>query len=198
MKRPGRCFLICFLWGVLFIAGVIPQKAADTDLHNLYWNGSFSEIVSRYDNHNSIDLDLSDRLLVLESMARTGRGLAAQRQLEKVVAEPPFQKHFFSCWAWVYFSRGKFKQAEQFINRAMEIDDQFPGAVIARVMLLLYMKQYLKSEDLFEKWLNRNPHMFSSFQIFLVGIEIYNATGMGKNCLTGIPDAPFSSKKMIG
>lgn len=160
---------------VLFIFDS-PQFSLNASLEELYWNANFSEILSRVDKGSFSDLSMDDRLLVIECLARTGQGLAAQKRLEQIVPGEPFRKNFFTSWGWVYLSRGRFTRSRQFINRARAIDDQHPNAVIAEVMLLLYLKQWLQAQAIFEQWLERNPRFLSSFQIFQVGIEVYNAT----------------------
>lgn len=163
------------LISVIF-TGATPQFALDTHLKELYWQADFSEILIQFEKKSPSDFEMDDRFLAIECLARTGRGLAAQRKLEKIVPEDRFRKNFLSCWGWSYLSRGRFKKSEQYINRALEIDDRYPNAVIAKVMLLLYLKQYGKAEALFERWLEKSPRFFLCFQSFLVGIEVYNAT----------------------
>ncbi|MCK4835102.1 MAG: hypothetical protein KAT17_00605 [Candidatus Aminicenantes bacterium] len=171
----SNTFMVIVWFAFLFI-WPLPQSALETDLKKLYWDSSFKEIVNHFDKKNYPTLSLDDKLLYIECLARTGEGYAALKKLEKIVPEGPLEKDFYACCGWVYLSRGEFQKAEHFINRSLELDNHSQSGVLAKVMLFLYLKQFFKSEILFEDWLAKNPVFIQSFQTFLVGVEVYNAT----------------------
>ncbi len=161
----------------LFSLPLLPDSRARIDLNQAYWDADFVQIVDCFQKRKYQSLSLDEKLLFIECLARTGRNNLAGEKIKQLDIEQSHRSRIYACAGWVFLSSGYLDKAEDILDKSLELDGNTPNAMLAKMLLLLYLKQYEKSEKLFDHFLKSNPNLVHSFQVFLIGVEIFYAVG---------------------
>jgi len=167
---------LCFFPILVLILSAQPSQKEDFDLPSLYSEAKFPLIAEYLNNKDYETLTHSEKLLLVECMARTAQGDEAEEKLNKILADyPPSSETFFTAGI-VYFSKGRLHEASKYLDEALRLDPDCHKASLAKVMLHLYFQQYSEAQAMYEELARKYPEFAKSYLFHLVGIEVYNAS----------------------
>jgi len=161
---------LCF-----FSFQVLADHISKIDLDQVYWDADFVKIVEHFQKREYQSLSLDEKLLFIECLARTGRNNLAGEKIKQIKIEQLYRSRIYASAGWVFLSSGLLIQAKDILEKSLELNEHGHNAILAKMLLFLYLKQYRESEKLFEQFLENNPDLENSFQVFLIGMEIFNA-----------------------
>jgi hypothetical protein len=165
-----------FLLLVLFLPAGGIQAVQVPDPDGMYWDGRFDDIIKYFRDKKFQALSLNEKLLYIECLARIGRSADALEKLGQIPFDGPGKKEIQACAGWVYFSLGNFEKAGEFWKEPLRTEGIPNRPFFGKVMLLLFLKQVAEAEQLFFQILKEYPDKSQCFQVFLIGIEVFNAT----------------------
>ncbi len=153
----------------------VSQKE-NPDLLNLYMKAEFPLIVDYLKKKDFKALSLSEKLLLVECMARTAQGARAEEKLNEILADYPPSSESLTTAGIVNFSNGKLKEAKKYIDTALLLDSDCKKASLAKIMLLLYFQRYQEAQALYEEFSKKHPGWAKSYLFYLIGVEVYSAS----------------------
>jgi tetratricopeptide (TPR) repeat protein len=161
-------FLIAlFMWG----------EAPDVNVEQLYLDAQFPGIVRYFEKKDYQKLSLEEKLLFIESLARTSEGPRAKEKLAPLLSAHSSEPGVLAAAGAVYLSLGELDSAKMYIDRVLALKPGFDKAIISRILLLLYQRKFNEAKVLYEKLLKGDKEISGSEFVFLVGIDVFRACG---------------------
>jgi hypothetical protein len=178
-KRHAPCafplaaggIVIIFFLSALFIWG----EAPDVNVDQLYLDVQFPGIVRYFEKKDYQKLSLEEKLLFIESLARTARGLEAKEKLAPLLSIHSSEPGVLAAAGAVYLSLGELEGARTYIDKVLALKPGFHKAIISRILLLLYHRKFNEAKVLYEKLLKGDKEIPGSEFVFLVGIDVFRA-----------------------
>lgn len=170
----NRAWLLLSVFFLLLFINA--SQTEDLDLTKAYWEAKFSLIVDYFQKKDFKELPLKEKLLYIECLARTAQSQVAEEKLNQVLADQPLSGDILATAGIVYFSMGRLKETEEFIDKALLFDPDHQKASLAKIMLLLYLQQHREAEALFEKFVKKYRLLADTFLVYLVEAELYTAS----------------------
>ncbi len=166
------CFsLIFFLFLMpLFIFGEAPA------LQSLYLEAKFSLITDELGKKEYSALDLPEKLLLLECLARTGRAASAEGKMNRLLVAFPRSPEVQTTAGILFFSLGRIQDAKDRIEQALQLSHDFPPALLAKVPLLLYLRNFENAENCYQRMLTLCPEWKKSYFMYFLGLEVYSCS----------------------
>ncbi len=155
--------------GLQTIAGEVEN------VEQLYLDAQFARVVEYFEKKDYSALSLPGKLLFIESLARTSKGLQAEEKLKPLLVENPSDPSVLAAAGAVYFSLGELNKSQGYIDRALEIEPGFDKAILARVMLLLFQQNFIGAKQAYEILADRDRGWPGSEILFLTGIDVLRA-----------------------
>lgn len=174
-------FLLCFIFEKNFSAPPAPSgpqsvtagNETDLDVEKTYRDARFSIIVDYLNKKEYAKLSLREKLLLIESQARTARGPLALERMKAILTTHNPTAEVLTTAAILYTSLGRLFEARTFVNRALAKDKNSPRALLAQAMLHLYFQQYAEAEKSCRELIAKNPGWAAANLYLFAGIEIY-------------------------
>jgi tetratricopeptide (TPR) repeat protein len=160
---------------IVFSFPALVEPVSKFDLDQFYWDADFGRIVDHFQKLEYQSLSMDEKLLFIECLARTGRNNLAGEKIKQIKIEPRYRSRIYASAGWVFLSSGLLNQAKDILEKSLELSPDGHNALLAKMLLFLYLKQYEKAVKLLEQFLENNPDLENSFQVFLIGMEIFNA-----------------------
>jgi hypothetical protein len=155
----------------LLMWGEVP----DVNVDQLYLDVQFPEIVRYFEKKDYQTLSLEEKLLFIESLARTGKGLEAKEKLTPLLSTHAAEPGVLTAAGAVYLSLGELDRAENYVDKVLTLKPGFAKAIISRILLLLYQRKFDEAKVLYEKLLTGDKEISGSEFVFLIGIDVYRA-----------------------
>ena len=168
----NKKFVIIILISLLSIR-VFPQQ----DFLILYKSKKFSEILKKGSEIGYGSLDMSQKLLYLESQARTGKGHEAIPEILKILNKKPVQSKTQTTASIIYHSTGKIKKAKKYINQALTLDSNNVKALFTKALILTDQHKINQATDILSMLIQRYPDYIKTRLYFLIGKRICKASG---------------------
>jgi len=165
--------LVGFIFPFLLLG---TSSSRDDEIEKLYWKADFAKVTRIFENKVFYSLTVRQKLLYIECLGRTGRGTLALNKLKNINRGNIPVADFYAVLGLVKLSLGNLDEAEQNLNKALEINIQCNKAVLGKVLFLLYCREFLEAEIWFEKYLVQNPSRVNSYYIYLLGTEVFSAS----------------------
>jgi tetratricopeptide (TPR) repeat protein len=163
--------VIIILISALLMWGEVP----DVNVDQLYLDVQFPEIVRYFEKKDYQTLSLEEKLVFIESLARTGKGLEAKEKLEPLLSTHAAEPGVLAAAGAVYLSLGELDKAKTYVDKVLTLKPGFAKAVISRILLLLYQRKFDEAKVLYEKLLTGDKEISGSEFVFLIGIDVYRA-----------------------
>lgn len=168
---------ICLPLSVFFLLVFInANQKEELDLTKAYWEANFSLVVDYFQKKDFKELSLQEKLLYIECLARTARSQVAEEKLSQVLGDHLLSSDVLATAGIVYFSMGRLKETEEFIDKALRLDPDHQKASLAKIMLLLYLQQHREAEALYKEFVRKYRLLADTFFVYLVGAELYIAS----------------------
>jgi tetratricopeptide (TPR) repeat protein len=176
--RVSSRFIFIFSYWV-FIAPVSALSVQDEtkSVNQLYLDVQFPELVRYFEKKDYQKLSIEEKLLYIESLARTARGLEAKEKLARLISTHSYDPGILAAAGAVYLSLGELGQAKKYIDRVLAVKPGFEKAIISRILLLLYQRKFDEAKLLYEKLLKGGKEISNSEFVFLIGIDVFRACG---------------------
>jgi len=152
-----------------------PGKGETPDLEKSFWRADFASVVTLLEKRDEKALPPQDRLLWIECLARTGRSDLAEEKLRRLAAGLIPSSPLLAAEAHVYLVQGRREQAERAVAEALALEPVSEKAVLARVILSLFSRDFAGAERWYRRLLGMIPEFRESFLVYLVGLEVYSA-----------------------
>lgn len=138
---------------IILLMNLIISTAAPIqgNFKSLYFNTEFSKIVKKCDSIDYDNLGLDQKLLYLESQARTAPGHKGLPRILKILAKQPQQSKILTTAAIIYHSTGQIEQACKYVNKAIHINDENYKAYLTKALLLCDKHKYQLALENLEK-----------------------------------------------
>jgi tetratricopeptide (TPR) repeat protein len=169
-----RLFFIIFLF---LIINTFPAQKPSTEIEQLYKEAQFSRIIDILEEKDFNALSSSEKLHLIECLARTSQRNKAQVLLNKIWDNLPLSCEAHATAAIVSLSNGHFTLAEHSIEKALMMNPECPKALMTKMMLLLHLQQYRDALTLYEEFGKKYPLWSDTYLLYLMGIEVYGAAG---------------------
>jgi len=155
----------------LFIFGEAPA------FQRLYLEANFSLISDELGKKDYSGLALSEKLLLLECLARTAQAaLADEDRMNRLLAAFPRSPEVQTTAGILFFSLGRIQDAKDRIEQALQLSHDFPPALLAKVPLLLYLRNFENAENCYQRMLTLCPEWKKSYFMYLLGLEVYSCS----------------------
>ena len=146
------------------------------DLVSRYFEMDFAEIVNNLKDLPSDSMTLEQQCLFIESQARSGNGTEVFNDLQRLLSKFPENARVLTTAGILYHSLGKLTLAEIYLTRALQLAPQNCVALLAKTMLLLYLRRFSEAEACFTKVYEINPKLKTTQLFQRIGDELYGAT----------------------
>jgi tetratricopeptide (TPR) repeat protein len=166
----GGIVIILFI-SALFMWG----EVADVNVDQLYLDVQFPGLVRYFEKKDYQKLSLEEKLVFIESLARTGKGLEAKEKLELLLSTYSSEPGVLAAAGAVYLSLGELDRAKTYVDKVLTLKPGFAKAIITRILLLLYQRKFDEAKVLYEKLLTGDKEISGSEFVFLIGIDVYRA-----------------------
>jgi tetratricopeptide (TPR) repeat protein len=207
MQKTIQCLWI-FVFAVLLARGLPgntpgQSRAAEeenTVLYRLYLGADFSQIIRYFEKKDFHRLSQTEKLVFIECLARTGRGLAAEEKSNPLLASHPSDPGVLAAAGAVALSLGRLEETKNYIGQALEREPEIKQALLSKVLLLLYRRDFNAAQNWYEKLVtvskNSKSPWAESDLLFLVGVDVYRASQDTKK-LSRLHKAHAVKKKKI-
>jgi len=162
------------LAGLTFLV-LNPGIGETPNLEKSFWQADFASVTAHFEKQDEKTLSLKDRLLWIECLARTGRSDLAWEKLQGLSAGLPPSSSILAAEGSVYLAQGRQEQAERAIARALSLEPVSEKAVLARVLLSLFSRDFAGAERWHRQLLVMIPEFRESLLVFLIGLEVCSA-----------------------
>ncbi len=164
------------LWAIIFLSAITALPAENFDTEKTYRNAQFISIVDHLEKKDESKLTQHEKLLLIECLARTARGYLALEKMKPLLVRQSPGSEILATAGILYSSLGRLQEAQKYIDQALALDNKSVKAILAKVMLLLYLQQYPAAEHWYEKFIERNPAWIDSNLFYFTGLEVYTGT----------------------
>jgi len=171
MIRRGALLLFACLTFLVFN----PGEGETPDLEKSFWQADFASVIAHLEKQDENALSPKDRLLWIECLARTGRSDLAEEKLHRLTAGLLPSSSILAAAGNVYLAQGCKEQAERAVAEALALEPVSEKAVLARVILSLFSRDFAGAERWYRKLLGMIPGFRESFLVYLIGLEVYSA-----------------------
>jgi tetratricopeptide (TPR) repeat protein len=168
--------IFIFSWIFFVSINSIPSYGEVAQVDRFYLDGQFSRVVEYFEKKEYLKLSQPEKLLFIESLARTSRGLQALDRLKPLLEEQSPDSAVLATAAAVYLSLGKLDRAQTEVDRALTLQPGNNKAILTRVLLLLYRQQFSEAKQQYEKLAGQDREWSDSELLFLVGLDVYRAS----------------------
>ena len=152
-----------------------PGKGETPALEKLFWQADFASVTAHFEKQDEKTLSLKDGLLWVECLARTGRSDLAGEKLQGLSAGIPPSSSILAAEGSVYLAQGRREQAERAVAEALALEPVSEKAVLARVLLSLFSRDFAGAERWYGRLLGMIPEFRESFLVYFIGLEVYSA-----------------------
>jgi hypothetical protein len=165
---------------ILFWVFIVPFCALSVQdetksIDQLYLDVQFPELVRYFEKKDYRKLSLEEKLLFIESLARTGKGLEAKEKLAPLLSTHSSEPGVLAAAGAVYLSLGELDRAKTYVDKVLTLKPGFDQAVISRILLLLYQRKFADAKVLYEKLLKGDKEISGSEFVFLIGVDVFRA-----------------------
>lgn len=145
-----------------------------------FLESNFSKAIGYFEKIT--DLDTADQLFFIECLARGSKEMEALKKLEPLLKNPSLKENplLFATAGAVYMALGDMDKAREFTSKALALEPKLKRALVTRVMVLLYSREFAKAEQTYESLAAMDETWKNSDLLFNLGLEVYNATGNSK------------------
>ncbi|MBU1320423.1 MAG: hypothetical protein KKG33_12630 [candidate division Zixibacteria bacterium] len=171
MLRTSIFILFAFMLSVL--AGTSGIAADEID--RLYYEMDYDSVIALLEEKPTDSLVLNDRLVLLESRARSGHGHQALAQIDGIVDLFPRNDTIYTAAAIVYHSVGRFTKAQEFIKWALRMNPDNFKALHEHAMLSLHTGDCEDADSCLSEAIARRPDLESTTFCTWTASEIYRA-----------------------
>jgi tetratricopeptide (TPR) repeat protein len=168
----GGIVIILFI-SALFMWG----EVSDVNVDQLYLDVQFPELVRYFEKRDYQKLSMKEKLLFIESLARTARGPRAKEKLALLLTTHSTDPEVLAVAGAVYLSLGELDRAKTYIDKVLALKPGFEQAIISRILLLLYQRRFNEAKLLYEKLLKGGKEISGSEFVFLIGLDVFRACG---------------------
>lgn len=176
-SKKMRTFIILILWEFIMFFNPLPGLGETKPVDQLYLEAQFPRIIQYFEKKDYRALSLEEKLVFIESLARISRGLEAKDKLEPLLSAHSSEAEVLATAGAVYLSLGDLDSAKTHIDQALAIKPGYEKAIISRIFLLLYHREFNKAKVLYEKLLSKDKEWWESEFVYLVGIDVFRACG---------------------
>ncbi len=162
--------LVCFTFLILN-----PGKGETPDLEKSFWQADFASVIAHLEERDGEALSVKEKLLWIECLARIGRGDLAEEKLRGLASGLLPSSPLLAAKANVYLAQGRWEQAKRSVTEALALEPVSEKAVLARVILSLFLRDFADAERWYKSLLGMVPESRESFLIYLLGLEVYSA-----------------------
>jgi tetratricopeptide (TPR) repeat protein len=152
-----------------------PGEGETPALEKSFWQADFASVTAHFEKQDEKTLSLKDRLLWVECLARTGRSDLAGEKLQGFSAGLLPSSSILAAEGSVYLAQGRQVQAERAVAEALALESVSEKAVLARVLLSLFSRDFAGAERWYGRLLGMIPEFRESFLVYLIGLEVYSA-----------------------
>jgi tetratricopeptide (TPR) repeat protein len=174
-------FVVLLAWGLASDAASrpLPREQETINLERMYLGVRFSRIIQHVEKKDFQQLLLKEKLLFIECLARTGKGLQAEEKLKPILTSLPSDPGVLAAAGVVALSLGRLEEAKSHIDRALELKPGLKQALLAKALLFLYYREFNQAQKWYEKLVTLSKNTVSpwvdSDLLFLVGLDVYRA-----------------------
>jgi hypothetical protein len=168
------CCLLVPLPGLHSGTGTRPENTKT--LLQYYQNADFEKVVAVAEKIPAVLSD-ADELLVIESLARSGRSAAALDRLREFESRNSGDQPVLTTKGWLDLACGKFASARKKFDEVLGNQSGCARALMGEILASLYLRQYdaaLQAHHFLEE---RCPEWLLHQQTHLIGVELYSALG---------------------
>jgi len=176
-KKKPQITQIFLFWVFIAPFCVLSVQDETKNVDRLYLDVQFPEIVRYFEKKDYQKLSLKEKLLFIESLARTSRGLEAKEKLAPLLSGYSSDPGVLAAAGAVYLSLGELDRAKTYIDKVLTLKPGFDKAIISRILLLLYQRKFNQAKVLYEKLLKGDKEISGSEFVFLIGIDVFRACG---------------------
>jgi len=176
MNSMNKIRLLFFIFMFLII-DIFPAQKPRPEIDQLYKEAQFSRIIDILKEKDMNALSSSEKLNLIECLARTSQRNKAQALLNKIWDTLPLSCEAHATAAIVSLSNGHFTLAEHSIEKALMLNPECPKVLMTKMMLLLQLQQYHDAHALYEQFGLKHPSWSNTYLLYLMGIEVYRAAG---------------------
>jgi tetratricopeptide (TPR) repeat protein len=163
---------------ILFVSAfIIWGEVSDVNVDQLYLDVQFPQLVRYFKKKDYQKLSLAEKLLFIESLARTGKGLEAKEKLVPLLSTHSSNPEVLAAAGAVYLSLGELNSAKMYTDQVLANKPGFDKAIITRVLLLLYLRKFNQARVLYEELLKGGVEISGSEFVFLIGLDVFRAYG---------------------
>lgn len=169
-RRAGLWAGAAFL-ALRFGGGEIP------DPRKLFWQADFAAAAAVFENRDEKTLSFDDRILWIECLVRTGQRDTAEEKLRGLPAGHPPSGAMKTAEASVHLAFGRREEAERAVAAALASEPVSDKAVLARILLSLFSRDFADAERWYRRLDGMNPEFRKSVLGHLLGLDVYTARG---------------------
>ncbi|NIM14097.1 MAG: hypothetical protein GTO45_18800 [Candidatus Aminicenantes bacterium] len=174
-------FVALLTWGLTgdTAARPLPQEQETINLERMYLGVRFSRVIQHVEKKDFQQLSLKEKLLFIECLARTGKGLQAEEKLKPILASHLSDPEVLATAGGVALSLGRLEEAKGHIDRALELKPGLKQAILSKALLFLYYREFNQAQKWYEKLVTLSKNTGSPWAdsdlLFLVGLDVYRA-----------------------
>jgi tetratricopeptide (TPR) repeat protein len=179
ITKSKACAVFLFFLVSAAAARSLSREQETVDLQRMYLGVRFSPVIQHVEKKDFQRLLLKEKLLFIDCLARTGKGLQAEEKLKPVLASHPSDPGVLAAAGAVALSLGRLEEAKGHIDRALALKPALKPALLANVLLFLYCREFSRAQKWYEKLVtlskNTGSPWVDSDLLFLVGLDVYRA-----------------------
>lgn len=161
----------------LLLPALAAGSQAGPGIPELFRAARFGAIVERLAEEPFDLLERAEQSMLIESLARTGEGFRAVPLLNRLLHEGDYDEELLTLCGIVNTSVGDLAKAEECLTQALQVNPGHPRALVSSSMLMLFLRNFSKAEELFERALAMEPELVSDPLFLLIGIKVRQLTG---------------------
>jgi len=165
------------LWAGAMLLALRFAEGQAPDPEKAFWEGDFGAAAASFESRDEKALSLEDRLLWIEILVRTGKSGLAEEKLRGLSAGRPASSAIKSAEASVHFAFGRREEAERAVAEALTLEPVSDKAVLTRICLSLYSRDFADSERWYKRLTEMSPGIRGSALIHFLGLRIFTALG---------------------
>ena len=157
-------------------SGAKPQPESTRTLLQYYQDADFDNVVATAEKV-SVPLSDADQLLVIESLARSGKSADALKRLREFESRTSDTQAVKTTRGWVELACGRFHSALKLFDEVLGSQQDDARALMGKILASLYLRQYDAALQSHQFLGRRLPDWLLHQQTHLIGVELYSALG---------------------
>lgn len=162
---------------IALLLPTVNTVASDSHLDSLYLESEFQQIMDSLTTDDRDSLSVHDRLLLIESLSRIGRGYDALQFLNDLMRDNEHDSRLLTAAAIAHQSIGRFHEAMVFADSAVLLNPKSTDALLTKATLHLNLRQLDSAGSSLEKAIDIDSALFESKLHSDIAAYVFTACG---------------------